>query len=85
LETRKQEIDNEATRLDNLRQGDPEAYNQAVPAYNNQIRDFNAQVAQTQQLVDQFNALAAERNREAAAQNDLYHQLDSRYQTVPQS
>lgn len=85
LETQKQAIDNEAARLDALRQADTEAYNQAVPGYNTQIRDFNALVAQTQQLVDQFNTLVAERNREAAAQNDLYHQLDSRYQTVPQN
>lgn len=85
LETRQRELERDSDRLNALRQSNPEQYNQAVPGYNAQVREFNALVNQTKQLIDEFNALVEQRNKEAAAQNDLYHQLDSRYQSVPQT
>ncbi len=85
LEAKQTELEREMNRLNIFRQRDPAAYNQAVPSYNAKVREFNVLVAQNKQLVEQFNVFVKERNREAAAQSDLYHQLDSRYQAVPQN
>lgn len=85
LGARQHELEQESSRLTALRQSNPGQYNQAVPGYNAKVREFNALVAQTTQLISEFNKLVEQRNKEAAAQNDLYHQLDSRYQSVPQT
>ncbi|MGH7196553.1 MAG: hypothetical protein ACREGJ_02175 [Candidatus Saccharimonadales bacterium] len=83
LDNRQREINAESARLNQLRNSDPDAYNQAVPGYNAMVRSYNATVNETRSLVSRYNALVVQRNNEVAAQNDLYHSLDSTYQTVP--
>jgi len=82
LDTQKAVLDAESARLDELRSSDTAAYNKAVPDYNAKARTYNNLVVATHALVDQYNELVVEHNNEAAAQNSLYHSLDSRYQTV---
>lgn len=82
LDTRKAEIDAVVARLNTLRATDVQAYNNAVPGYNAQANAYNNLVMATRSLINQYNALVVEHNNEAAAQNSLYHNLDSRYQTV---
>lgn len=78
----KAELDAEAKRMNDLRSRDTAAYNKAVPEYNAQARAYNNLVIATRSLIDEFNQLVIEHNNEAAAQNSLYHSLDSHYQTV---
>ena len=85
LQQQQSQLQAENQQLNQLRSsGQVQAYNQAVPAYNAKVRDFNTLVAQTRQYVEEYNALVVERNQQAAAQNNLYQSLDSRYQPVQQ-
>lgn len=85
LSTQQKALAQESARLNDLRAQNPEQYNTAVPAYNTSVRQFNSMVAETRSLVSQYNTIVTTRNKEAAAQNDLYQSLDSRYQTVQQN
>jgi uncharacterized protein YukE len=82
LNQQKAELDAESAQLNTLRGSNPAAYNQVVPSYNARARAYNNLVVVTRNLIEQYNALVTEHNNEAAAQNGLYHSLDSRYQTV---
>lgn len=82
LDTRKAELDRLSAELDRLRGGDAEPYNRAANSFNDKVRSFNALVGETRGLITSFNELVTTRNAEAAAQNNLYHNLDSRYQPV---
>ncbi|HWZ65498.1 MAG TPA: hypothetical protein VNX65_01725 [Patescibacteria group bacterium] len=73
-------------QLNQLRNsGSIEEYNHQVPVYNDQVRQFNSLITSTKALVVSYNTLVDQRNQEVAGQNNLYHSLDSRYQTVPQN
>lgn len=78
----KAELDSDSDNLNQMRNSDPEGYNQAVPSYNAKVRNFNNLIAQTQGLVAQFNDLVKQYNNEAAAQNNLYDSLDSTYKKI---
>lgn len=82
LNQQRAELDSEAARLNELRSSDTAAYNKAVPEYNAKARAYNSLVVATRELIDEYNQLVVEHNNEAAAQNSLYHSLDSRHQTV---
>ncbi len=82
LTQRRAELNSENTRLNQLRQTDTTSYNQQVPAYNAKVREFNDLARDYNILVNQFNSLIVLRNKEAAAQNDLSHSLDSKYQQL---
>jgi hypothetical protein len=82
ITTQKAALDTKAQELNTLRGEDPVAYNKEVPGYNAQVRAYNNLVVASRSLIDEYNALVVEHNSEAAAQNDLYHNLDSHYQTV---
>lgn len=82
LNRQQAELEDSATELNSLRQTDPEAYNQRVPTYNTQVREYNNLVVSIRSLIQKFNELVVEHNNEATAQSDLYHGLDSHYQTV---
>jgi hypothetical protein len=82
LKNRRAELDSESARLQILRNTDVAAYNAAVPGYNSKVRSFNTLVKQYNGVVASYNSTVVERNKEAAAQNDLYHSLDSKYQTL---
>lgn len=85
LETQQALLEAESQRLNRLQAQSPETYNREVPPYNDKVRSFNVLVNTTKALVDEYNALVETRNQEAAAQNDLFQGLDSRYQAVPQT
>lgn len=82
LTTKKAEIEAEVTRLNSLRSTNTTEYNKAVPAYYAMVAAHNRLVVDTRALIDQYNQLVMERNSEATAQNSLYNNLDSHYQTV---
>ena len=82
LNRQKAELDAQGEQLNSLRSSDPAAYNRAVPAYNTKARAYNSLVVATRALIEQYNVLVIDHNNEAAAQNGLYHSLDSHYQTV---
>jgi uncharacterized coiled-coil DUF342 family protein len=82
LNQQKTELDAEGARLNELRNNDADAYNRKVPEYNAKARAYNSLVVATRSLIDEYNQLVIEHNNEAAAQNSLYHSLDSRHQTV---
>lgn len=81
VEQRKTELDQQTAELNSLR-NDPAAYNAQVPSYNASVNAYNALVMQLKNLIAQYNSIVQQHNNEAAAQNDLYHSLDSHYQTV---
>jgi hypothetical protein len=85
LERQQATLEAESQRLNRLQTQSPEQYNREVPPYNDKVRAFNALVTETKELVAQYNALVEKHNQEAAAQNDLFQSLDSRYQAVPQT
>lgn len=82
LQNRKLELATDRKRLLELRGSNVEAYNQAVPGYNMQVDEFNGIAKTYNALVREYNNLVEVRNKEAAAQNDLYHSLDSKYQKI---
>ena len=83
LQRQQAQLAAESQNLSALRsEGKTDEYNAAVPGYNQQVESFNTLVQQTKQLIAQYNALVDTRNKEAAAQNNLYQSLDSRYQSV---
>jgi hypothetical protein len=82
LTAKRAELDSESARLDALRTSNTAAYNQQVPGYNSKVRNFNTLAREYNDVVKAFNALVVTRNQEAAAQSDLYHSLDSKYQPV---
>lgn len=83
LQRQQTQLTAESQSLNALRaEGKTDEYNAAVPGYNQQVESFNALVQQTKQLIVQYNALVDTRNKEAAAQNNLYQSLDSHYQSV---
>lgn len=82
ITTTKAALDARIQAMSELRATDPAAYNKQVPGYNADVRSYNSLVITTRGLVDTYNQLVIDRNSEAAAQNDLYHSLNSRYQTV---
>jgi hypothetical protein len=82
LTTKRAELDSENARLTALRKSDPASYNKQVPGYNAKVASFNSLAHSYNALVQEFNKLVGIRNKEAAAQNDLYHSLDSKYQPV---
>lgn len=82
LTQRRAQLDSESKRLSQLRQTNPDAYNQQVPAYNAAVRAFNSLAKEYNSLIARFNNLVVMRNKEAAAQNDLMHSLDSKYQSI---
>jgi len=82
LNQQKSELDADGARLNEMRSNDTAAYNKAVSVYNAKARAYNNVVIATRSLIDEYNQLVIEHNNEAAAQNSLYHSLDSHYQTV---
>ena len=85
LKQMQSELQAQSDQLSRYRnQGQIQQYNQLVPSYNDKVAQFNALIDQTKNLVSQYNALVQERNQQAAAQNNLYNNLDSNYQTVQQ-
>lgn len=82
LNRQKAELDTASAQLNAQRTSNPAAYNQAVPGYNARARAYNNLVISTRALIEQYNVLVIDHNNEAAAQNGLYHSLDSHYQTV---
>ncbi len=82
LSTRQSELSAKSSQLDTLRNSDPAAYNSQVPGYNADARAYNNLASRTTSLIKDYNAIVEKRNGEAAAQNDLYHSLDSTYQAV---
>ena len=86
LETRQQDLNVESAQLSSLRNANNiDQYNRLVPDYNAKVNAFNDLAARTRQLIGQYNSLIDQRNQEAAAQNTLYQNLDSRYQVMPQN
>jgi hypothetical protein len=82
LTARRAELDSQNKYMSQLRHSNPDAYNQQVPIYNARVREFNQLAKQYNELVNKYNQLVVTRNKEAAAQNDLSHSLDSKYQSV---
>jgi len=82
LNKQKSEIDAQAAQLNQLRSSDPAEYNRQVPGYNAKVRAYNNLVVATRNLIAEYNQLVVEHNQEATTQNNLYHSLDSHYQTV---
>jgi hypothetical protein len=71
-----------SAQLDTLRTSNSSEYNSEVPGYNADARAYNNLASRTSTLIGQYNAIVEKRNGEAAAQNDLYHSLDSTYHAV---
>jgi hypothetical protein len=82
LDGQKASLDTQFAQLTTLRNSNPAAYNAAVPGYNANVNAYNSLANTTRDLVDEYNRLVGVRNQEVAVQNDLYHSLDSNYQTV---
>ena len=82
LTARRANLNSENARLAQLRQTDPAEYNNEVPGYNTDVRAFNELAHQYNAMVVEYNNLVIVRNREAAAQNDLSHSLDSKYKAL---
>ncbi|HXH27249.1 MAG TPA: hypothetical protein VNG90_05100 [Candidatus Acidoferrum sp.] len=83
----KQQVDLQAAlaQLNQLAaQGDPAAYNQQVSLYNQKVTAYNTLIQRTKDLINRYNALVETRNQQAAAQNNLYQSIDSRYQPEQQ-
>ena len=78
------QLDTEITRLNSLRQTNPEAYNAAIPAYNTQVDQYNLAVSRYKNLIDQYNNLVKSHNNIAIDYNNLSHELDSNYQPIAQ-
>lgn len=86
LKAQQADLQADNRELDRLRgSGDLDAYNAAVPAYNAKVEAFNAQVEQTKALISSYNALVEAYNAQAAAQDNLYQNLDSSYQPAAQN
>ena len=85
LKLQQADLQAENRELDRLRGSDLDAYNAAVPAYNAKVEAFNEQVEQTKTLIASYNALVEAYNAQAAAQDNLYQNLDSSYQPATQN
>lgn len=83
LKIQRQQIDAKKAQLNTLNMsGDIESYNALVPVYNGDVRDYNATLGLLRQTIDDYNNLVKVRNGLASTQNNLVHQLDSKYQPL---
>lgn len=84
VESRKQSISAERSRLDGLlADKDFEKYNEAVPKYNSSVNSYNKVVRDIRSLIDQYNKLVAERNAIVSEETELINAIDSRPDTLP--
>jgi chromosome segregation ATPase len=75
-------LQSEQVRLNNLRENDPAAYNQAVPAYNQAVGEYNSDLNTRRGLVNQYNDLVAKRNQIASEEHELIDAIDSSLPTL---
>lgn len=82
LESEVSAINQESNRLAELRDSDPEAYNERVPGYNQRVSSYSSSVRIFNNDIERLNSLIEQHNNLAVEQKELNSAIDSRSQSL---